>query len=284
MRYGWWFRSRPNEVLRVKLEENETHFDAFQPELEDLGAMYQLMIPYTDHTEQWLRLTSHIDMEALGEYILHAGASISTATSLVEESMALREILRRKQPDIKLDELPDQELRYTIVQRHAASDGVGLSLTDKYLDRSWQMEELFGHDKELLLAEFEISFAHFIVIGNLCSYTQWLSLLLLILVCKTFFQHNGQLLRDLTAVLSRQLHHFPEEYITSVVEPKEFHNILLQLRDVLSTNASWPDVQLLCQKKFGCEFSDGQFDKDNFEVYDLDGHDSDDENAPAIIM
>ncbi|WPK24339.1 hypothetical protein PUMCH_001609 [Australozyma saopauloensis] len=292
LRYGWWFFIEEGQVLSVDWSEEQSVFTII-PADNSVGELYPLMIEYPETHALWNELTKFVDTEALEEYIPTPPEPISTATPLLEENMVLAELLKKRQPTLKLESQEHKELKYTILQeKQQAPQKMGEELTRSALDRSWQFEQLFGHDKDLFLAELQLTLIHFVVLGNLCSCTQWSTLLYLILRCESFLRANPLFTSDLLSLMSTQLTLIPTEYIdellvSQIVDVSKCRLAIEYLADFVpqlpSLYAPWQKLKFVAQRKLSMEKVGSIFDKNNFEIYDLGQHDADDEDAPAIV-
>lgn len=293
MRYGWWFYIEEGQILSVEWDQEKAIFTIEQPN-EDFAAAYQYMVDYPEDLSKWNSLTKYIDAEALDEYNPAPPEPISTATPLLEENMVLFDILKLRQPSLQLDDQTGQELKYTVVQEKLQQeDTTGQDLTKSALDRSWQFQTLFGHDVELFVAELQLSFVHFVVLGNLCSCTQWISLLRLGLRSESFLTSNDKFSALLLDTITLQFDTLPKEYVDELLpvqipELEKCREIMIRFSDCFeprgSLRSKWLRLQQIVQGKLSLEFcAHSEFDADNFEVYDFKHHDDCDEDAPAIV-
>ncbi|KAM9911744.1 hypothetical protein OXX69_003228 [Metschnikowia pulcherrima] len=291
MRYAWWFSIDAGGVLSVKWADEEAKFRTVDASDSSFGNIYQYMVSYPENTEKWSILSSHIDSEALEEYLPTSTQAITTATPSAEENMVLLDVLKSKKSDISVTDQSHDELKYTIIEPHKKrGDAVGEQLTKDLQDRSWYLEELFGHDVELLLAEIQISFVHFVVLCNLCSCTQWMSLLALVSKSKHYLRSNHVFSQALFRILKLQLETLPEDYVMDasgmqVVDRIQLKAILSEFHEVFEKDESWVAIIGITQRKFGIGPSlQSTFDESHFEKYDLSAHNEDDEDAPAIVF
>lgn len=178
-------------------------------------------------------------------------------------------------------------------------------ITQSSLDRSWQFNDIYGHDKELFLGELQLAFVNYILIGSFSSGIQWMKLIKLILTCRSFVMEDPGFAVKLLECLYFQLQNLPEEYLlrdhslfssidvdiySQVFEnlrnnifTSEFWNTLRDTR-ISSYKILWESIMKINESKFGLSFpEESKFDKDNFEVYDILGYHENDENAPTII-
>lgn len=293
MRYGWWFCIQEGQILSVEWNQERAIFTVEQPN-EEIAASYPFMVDYPENISTWNTLTKYIDAEALDEYNPTPPEPITTATPLLEENVVLFDLLRDRQPSLQLDDQTGKELKYTIVQEKVQQkDKKGQDLTKSALDRSWQFQDLFGNDLELSLAELQLCFIHFIILGNLCSCTQWLTLMHLILRCESFFVENDSYGANLLDIIALQLKILPKEYVeellsVQILELNKLKEIMFNFYDCFEDRASigpkWRLLQRIAQQTLSLDFSiASKFDTENFEVYDLRNHDDSDEDAPAIV-
>ncbi|OBA20474.1 hypothetical protein METBIDRAFT_78843 [Metschnikowia bicuspidata var. bicuspidata NRRL YB-4993] len=291
MRYAWWFSVHDGEALTVTWTEEKALFTPHDPLGLDLGDVYQYMVSYPEDPGKWARLCQYIDSEALEEYLPSLSQAISTATPLAEENMVLLDVLKSKKLDISVSDQSNEELKYTIIQpQKMRLHAFGEQLTRDALDRSWYLAELFGHDIDLLLAEIQVSFIHFVVLCNLCSYTQWMSLLALALTSKKYLRCHAEFSLRLLDLLQAQLETLPENYVleslgTHVVERGELQAVFRNLNDIYEGSTSWHQLVSIAQRRFGLSTTEtSMLDENLFEVYDLLGHDEEDEDAPALVF
>lgn len=294
MRYGWWFYIEEGQILSVQWDEERAVFNIEQPN-ERFASSYALMIEFPEDLNVWKTLTKNIDAEALEEYNPCPPNPITTATPLLEENMVLLDLLRLKQPSLQLDDQSQQELKYTIVQEKIQmKNAFGEQLTRTLLDRTWQFDELFGHDPDLFSAELQLCFVHFVVLGNLCSCTQWITLVTFILRCDTYLKQNTDFSNSLLTLLRLQFEVLPEEYANVLLpvhieELQKCNEVLRNLCGIFllgyeSLRDLWCLLEDAAKDKFQIEFPSGStFDSENFEIYHLNEHNSDDEDAPAVV-
>lgn len=297
MRYGWWFYLEDGQIIQVECDEDQAVFELKQPD-DSFAQLYPIMIEYPEDTVLWKNLTNFVDAEVLDEYNPVPPEPISTATPLLEENMVLLDLLKLKQPSLRLDSQTDKELKYTIIEEKKQQQNLsGHELTASALDRSWQLLGLFGHDQDLFLGELQICFVHFVVLGNLCSCTQWTSLLVLALRSESFLKTNDEFCEKLLTVLRSQLTILPPEYVdellgSQIVDVEKLGLVLRNLsgvfRDAHILAARFQELESFVAKSFNVEAfvitkPDSKFDEQDFEVYDIGDHDADDEDAPAIV-
>lgn len=292
IRFGRWITCDEGQILRVSWDEEGTRLATEESVPQDFGDIYQFMVDYPESEQRWKLLTRFIDQEVLEEYLPEGLTSISTATPSREENMVLLDILLRKQPILAFEDQTHKELTYTIIERKMRRETDAsrseVHVTEDALDRSWQVESLFGSDPELLLGELQLSFVHFIVLGNLSSYTQWMNLLWLVLKSRRFLSGLEPFTQSFIGALVLQLEVLPSEYFadsldTQVVDMADYTEAMESLAGVLDQSPLWHKLHEVNLRRFGMYFSRSTFDQDNFEVYNIEGHDEDDEDAPAIV-
>lgn len=288
MRYGKWFQCKDEDILTVELGDESCHVTANVNAPPNLSEEYSYMVKYPE-TKNWEELVNFVDSEAVEEYTPDQNFPISTATPLKEENMVLLDILRERDPKQKFQDQEGQELNYTILQNKLTGPITGdreSSTTQNSLDKSWYLQQLFGHDPELLLAELQLLFVHFIILGNLCSCTQWLSLMKLVLLSSKYLKENVKFSMEFLDLLRAQLTSLPSEYISSGMEvvDMEVYLAVMENFSYIFSGEKWGDIKNLNQTRFGItlEFSK-EVDADNFEVYDLNDYDENDEDAPAVV-
>ncbi|GEQ72897.1 hypothetical protein JCM33374_g6585 [Metschnikowia sp. JCM 33374] len=255
MRYAWWFQCADGDVLSVRWAEEEAFFEAYDASLSDLGDIYPFMVSYPEKPDKWRVLSEFLDAEALEEYLPRREQAVTTATPSAEENMVLLEVLKRQKSDIELSDQSQDELKYTIIQsQKRRPDTVGEQLTRDSLDRSWYLAEVFGHDMELLLAEIQLSFIHFIVLCNLCSYTQWMNLVGLVSNSKNYFSSHRSVAYKVLSILRIQLDTLPPDYVLGtsslqVVEVARLETMLSQLNDIFHGEQQWHELLEIAHKK-----------------------------------
>lgn len=292
IRYGHWFSCDDGDIISVEFSEDSCVFTHNANPIPTLSTDYAYMVAYPESLETWTKLTKYVDAEALWEYCPPANIPILTATPLKEENMVLLETLHSRDSNQKFEDQTDKELKYTILQfklsgPRSSSDEV--EVTRNFLEKSWYLTQLFGHDPELLLAEIQISFLHFIILGNLCSCTQWLMLLKLVLMSSRFLLGNMKFAQEFLGLLVLQLDKLPTEYMSSldigVVDMKTYTEVMEDLSYIRINDITWSKIRELNRHKFSFDLSfHKKIDADNFEVYDMDDYDEDDEDAPAVVM
>lgn len=286
IRCGRWFTIKEGEVLHAVWNESLASFNFESSIPMDFGEIYNYMVKYPTN-DSWTQVASYIDTESLEEYNPEL---VSTATPLREENMVLIEILRAKDPKQQFEDQTSEELRYTILQFQLAgprNEDSHAEVTRNALDKSWYLLQLFGHDLELLLAELQISFIHFVVLGNMCSCTQWCNLLRLVLMSRDFLEKNVKFAETFLNIVSAQLLLMPEDYMgLEVIDMKDYVAIMENFSHTfLSTSfRPWEKVKAV-NKRFNLNLGllQSKFDEDNFEVYNMEDYDEGDEDAPALV-
>lgn len=291
VRFGWWFECKESDIFCVDWSEDKCSFKPQATVPPELGDMYQHMVGYPEDPIVWHRLTNYIDTEAIEEYTPGQEIPVTTATPLNEENMLLLDILLSRDPHQKIE--PDSEqLRYTIIDHK--SSGVGSNaqvsqVTESARDRSWYLRKLFGHDLEILLAELQLCFVHFVVLGNLCSCTQWLSLMKLILMSSSFLSENQKFGEQAVSVIIAQLQKLPPDYISpdldlAVVDLAIYFDVMENFYHSFGNSRMWAALRD-ANRPFGITLNfHSLFDEENFEVYNIKEYDADDEDAPAIVQ
>lgn len=292
IRYGKWFQCSDGDIITVDYSEDTCNFIHNVNVPPTLGSDYAYMVPYPGDTTKWAELTRYVDMEATEEYIPAGESPITTATPLKEENMVLIEALKARDPNQQFEDQDGKELRYTIVQfklRGPDDGSIVAERTANSLEKSWYLVHLFGHDPELLLGEIQLSFVHFIILGNLCSCTQWLTLLKLVLMSASFLGRHPKFGQEFLGLLLAQLDNLPVEYMSTsgmgVVSMKEYTDIMENLSYIRIDDGLWGKIKVMSRRKFGIglQFAK-EVDANNFEVFDLADYDEDDEDAPAVLI
>lgn len=285
MRAGKWFEFHDNQVISIYWDCEKEQFLQKTPDMDRVASEYHLMVLYPEDLEVWTSLTRHIKMpniQAIGP-----SEPITTATPLKEENMVLERTLKSKDPNQVLLDQASEELSYTIVLFKETEGNSDEQKTKNALDRSWQLHQLYS-SKRLLLSELQMSFVYFCVLGNLCSCTQWTTLLRLVLLSEAFLHENTEVANYFLELFLAQLKKIPEEYVGTtelgVVDIKEFTGIFERLGSIFQ-NSRWYAIEAVCQSRFGFLIKNLQakFDADNYEIYDLNDHDEEDEDAPALV-
>lgn len=289
VRYGWWFHCDDHQVIAWNMQSESALASPTALHLQDLGRFYPYMVEYPEDRHRWAQLTSFLDLAAVHGYLASPESAVSTATPLLEENMVLLDVLRRRDPGQSFLHTHRDELRYTIVQTHVRRDAApAADVTGDFLDRSWYLHKLFGHDVTILLAEVQLCFVHFLVLANMCSLTQWTALLALILRSRRFLDHHPDFCCSFLRVFEAQVALFPEEYMSPtlvllIVDMPTYREILAGLQDAFAGVPAWHRIRALHETRFGIVVPEGSvFDAENFEVYDLGSYDPADEDAPAL--
>lgn len=288
-RTGQWFTCRDGDVIEATFDEkwDFTFSDEVPP---NLGAIYSQMVDYPEDIKVWSKLSSSIDGTHL-ERICPQFESISTFTPLKEENTVLTSILKSRRPEQDFQDQLGRELNYTVVDERSAlllQTSVFESpsqLTIRMLDQLWLFTSIFT--PRAMLAEFQFAYATFIVLGNMCSCTQWLLLLKLVLMSPMCIREHDEFIYRLLLVLTAQLELIPLEYMDetdAVVDVNAFCRIMENLAYELENRRGWASVVEVCLRRFGYDFRVTlAFDEERFEVYEIGDHDEWDEDAPAVV-
>lgn len=339
IRYGRWIECCDHLIVFVWDSEAEK-FDILDGKSEqeslnyskhtmDVGDVYPFTIPYPENEDLWKSICNYVDIEVIQEFIPynseHYSNEINTITPSKEENMVLMEKLLQHQANrsngsMDVQDQSHDELRYTIIQFLANRDTDKLptkspvpveQISNDYLDKSWYINKLYGHDFELLLGELQVAFTLFIILGNFCSGLQWINILKLLLMGKSFMNSNKSFSLNFLKAFEAQLQVLPEEYIgdnislNSAVDTKTFISIMENfIKDIFPEeqwnqgdccgkmkldgfiNQKWGQVMATIHRKFNIDIRklrNSQFDDDQFEVFDLNDYDQDDEDVPAIV-
>lgn len=317
LRYGHWIECKEGFVHIFFWDEESHRLVMVEQNLLDyskgmarLGDDYKYMVAYPGDADEWAKLTNMIDLEVIEEYLPTENGSglVSTIMPSREERIALTEILNRNQPTsgtaaVKEDE---EEINYTIIQHDKhRKDRTGQELTDDHFDKSWYLQELYGHDNELLIAELQLAFVSFVAVGSFCSGTQWLSLAKLVLTSKSFLDRSKNFFLTFLGTLHLQLIKLPPELLVDelnlhnqlnikiYVEVMEnFSNIFDNMNGdccgkmKLNGNLQniWHNI-VATNQKFGIDLKQLKrlVDEENFEVFNLEDYDENDEDMPVIV-
>lgn len=291
MRYGWWFRIEEGQIFAIEWDEDRAVFELILPD-DAFAAAYPLMIDYPESYSKWQKLIKFVDDEALEEHNPTPPEPISSGTPLVEENMVLLDVLKLKQPTLQLENQQNNELRYTIIEEKRQEPNVaGEELTRSALDRSWLFRDLFGHDRELFFAEMQLCFIHFLILGNLCSCTQWTTLMLFVLRCESFLRSDSGFCAELLTLLAGQFSILPPDYIDEllvmhIVDTGKVKSAMRNFAVVFLLDTRLLSLWLQVREtvsKFSALGLAPNFDQDNFEVYEISQHHDGDEDAPAIV-
>lgn len=317
LRYGHWIECKEGFVHIFFWDEESHRLVMVEQNLLDyskgmarLGDDYKYMVSYPGDADEWAKLTNMIDLEVIEEYLPTENGSglVSTIMPSREERIALTEILNRNQPTpgtaaVKEDE---EEINYTIIQHDKhRKDRTGQELTDDHFDKSWYLQELYGHDNELLIAELQLAFVSFVAVGSFCSGMQWLSLAKLVLTSKSFLDRSRNFFLTFLGTLHLQLIKLPPELLVDelnlhnqlnikiYVEVMEnFSNIFDNMNGdccgkmKLNGNLQniWHNI-VATNQKFGIDLKQLKrlVDEENFEVFNLEDYDENDEDMPVIV-
>ncbi|EGV64483.1 hypothetical protein PSN45_004793 [Yamadazyma tenuis] len=328
IRYGRWIEC-DNSVTVLYWNSDLEKFDIVDdknvPEAlnyskytQNLGEIYSLTVAYPEDEAIWNGLISAIDLEIISDLVSLKSDSyskeVNTITPSTEENTILSNQLKSKDPTRELDPnlISGSEIQFTILNFKQKRDNVSLEqISQDYLDKSWYLEETFGHDTDFVLGELQLSFVQFIILGNFCSGLQWLNTLKLLSMSKTFIVANKSFSLKFLRSFKLQLESIPAEYIgetislNSAVDTKNFIGIMENfVKDVypremwgnddccgkMKVNGmvvdTWKKILLLIQQRFQLDLSNlenRKVDEDQFEVFDLKDYDENDEDVPAIV-
>lgn len=317
LRYGHWIECKEgfvhiffwDEELHQLVMVEENLLD-YSKGMAHLGDDYKYMVNYPGDAEEWTKLTNMIDFEIIEEYLptKNGSGAVSTIMPSREERIALTEILNRNQtsdktPPVKEDE---EEINYTIIQHEKhREDRTGQELTDDHFDKSWYLQELYGHDNELLIAELQLAFVNFVAVGSFCSGMQWLSLAKLVLTSKSFLDRNKNFFFQFLCTFHLQLIKLPSELLVDELNLHNQLNIKIYVEvmenfsdifDAMSGNCCgkmklkgnlqniWHNI-VATNKKFSIDLKQLKrlVDEENFEVFNLEDYDENDEDMPVIV-
>ncbi|CCE78181.1 Piso0_000798 [Millerozyma farinosa CBS 7064] len=325
VRYGHWINCRDRDVIWLIWDQGSEdflieHIDNMKSThdigkyIDELGAYYDYMIKYQDARSVWGSLTSFIDPEVIQEYVPYGdhgriSKRIDTTSSSKEESFILKDALESRDTKQKYDfrDKNDEELLYTIIDfkmKNAKATSVE-EITQSSLDRSWQFNDIYGHDTDLFFGELQLAFVNYILLGSFSSGIQWIKLIKLISTCRSCLMENPALAAKLLECLHSQLQNLPAEYLSkdfslfSSIDVDVYLRVFENLRSNIFTSEFWEasndarvaggkrlweSIMTMNESKFRLSFpEESQFDNDNFEVYDISDYDENDENAPTII-
>lgn len=317
LRYGHWFECKEGSVHIFFWDEESHHLVMVDESLLDyskgmakLGDDYKYMVNYPGDAEEWTRLTSMIDFEVLEEYLptKNGSGAVSTIMPSREERIALTEILNRNQTATKTSPVKEdeEEINYTIIQHEKhRGDRTGQELTEDHFDKSWYLQELYGHDNELLIAELQLAFVNFVAVGSFCSGMQWLSLAKLVLTSKSYLDRSKNFFFNFLCTFHLQLIKLPSELL---VDELNLHNqlnikiyveVMENFNDMFDTMSGdccgklkingnlqniWHNI-VVTNKKFGIDLKQLKrlVDEENFEVFNLEDYDENEEDMPVIV-
>lgn len=318
VRYGYWFDSKENDVLIVQWNDDlkrlefvhmldETEQLNVTKCLNELGNLYPMMITYPENGNDWSHLTNFLNFDIVEDYIscLQPGITVELCSSSAsyEENLEDIEITNQRVPLNSKNLINHDELRYTVIDlRKSAKDRDMNKVTNSFLNKTWYLREIYNGNKYLILAEVQLTFLNFILLGNFSSCLQWLKLLKLLLMCSSLLKTEMQYSFDFLKAFRSQLRVLPEEYLldknfdNNVIDVKSYTEIIenfnsdifsLSYDEVLMKDESknlWRSIIELHRDKFGLDFSkiSTGMDENNMEVFDIEDYDEDDENAPAI--
>lgn len=304
LRYGNWIRCTEgtvhvffwNEESSQLLVVDGTLLD-YSKAIANLGEDYKYMVSYPGRGSEWSELTSLVDYEVIEEFlpIQNGTGVVSTIMPSREERMALTDVLNR---DRKVTTTQEDEIGYTIIQfqRHRR-EKTGHELTMDHLDKSWYLEELFGHDMELLVAELQLSFVNFVAIGSFCSGMQWLLLAKLVLFSQSWLLDHRLFLVRFLQLLRLQLQQLPSELLVDELQlhnqlnVKTYVEIMEKFSDIVGGMAGdrllldlWHTIVTVNQKfNIDLDKLKPEIDSSNTEVFNLDDYDPNDEEMPVIV-
>lgn len=327
VRYGRFIECK-NEVVILSWNLQQEKFDFidgsneeealnYSKSMADLGEDYRFTVEYPEDFNLWSRLISKLDMDLIQEFVPYTHQrftdEINTITPSKEENMVLLDQLQQKDPIRTYEDHNNSEFAYTIIEfrknRPDKAQDV-TQITKDFRDKSWYLDSVFGHDLDILLGEFQLSFVLFVVLGNFCSGLQWLNILRLVLMSKTFLGSHKAFTHSFILIFKLQLETIPAEYVgdtislTSAVDTKTFIDIMENfVRDVfvkedwtgeccgkMKMNGmileTWENILETINSKFNLDIKrlgDVKVDENQFEVYDLKDYDENDEDAPAIV-
>lgn len=298
VRHGFWFAVEEGDVLQLTWNEEEERLVVVELS-EDVGAVYSYMVEYPVTSDQWTAITSHVDLDCVADFIdivslyLH---DVSTMTSSQEEAIALDETLRSKNPTHPV--LVEPVLRYTIVDHRQKRPGHGPLVSQDHFDRLWVVQSLY--DPDTFLAELEVCYVHFVVLANFCLGVQWTNMLRLMLTSSEYLQNHPAFTLRWLAVWAAQLEVLPKEYLMdesqSLLNLEQYvgavENLVAmqwgglcgKLKMQGKIEEKWAWLKALHETKLGLRLH--VLEKkthDGFEVYELDSHDPNDEDAPVIV-
>lgn len=317
LRYGTWLECREQSVhiffwdedlhLLVLVDKNLLDYSKG---MGNLGENYKYMVDFPGDEVEWNNMTSMIDFEVIEEYlpIQFDGGLVSTIVPSREERIALSDAMSRGSAILAAStEQIDEELQYTIVQfDKPRTNRIGRERTEDHFDKTWLLEELYGHDIELLIAELQLSFINFVTVGSFCSGMQWLTLAKLVLASKHYLQTHKNFLLTFMQCFYLQLRKLPSELLVDELKLHNQLNIKIYVEimenfcdyfDQYTSQACcgklkvdgllrsiWNNV-IAVNKKFGLDLNHlkRQVDEENMEVFNLNDYDEGDEDMPVIV-
>lgn len=321
LRHGYWFECKEGDVFCLSWNQTKGGFDLThilstqrqrEDALENVAHTYPFMIVYPANDITWKqRVTNYVDMDIIKEFVPYreedVSSEINTLTPSVEENLALTDILQKDLSSRDPLRGQQEELRFTVINFKERRDHTksGKEITASFLDRTWYLEKLFGHNDRILFAELQISFVLFILLGSFASAIQWLHLLKLILTCQDFLLTDLRHTLNLLEVLHDQLKILPEDYLNPIftgdnlIDVKDYVSMMENFCDIipgglrkveqerlrhLDLEQKWKQILEINYSRFGFNFyqSEKQTDNEGTEIYGLNNHDENDEDAPAI--
>lgn len=324
LRHGYWFECKEGDVFYMYWDKKSETFNFINENVEEeqlnyskalgsLGEYYNYMISYPEDIAKWKSLTNNTDLELLTEFLptINGFCLINTMLSSKEEKIALENALKAKDANYNRLEQDEEEINFTIIDfksRSSTHENIE-EVTNNYLDKSWQFDKLYNDDYTIALAELEIAYINFIIIGNFCCNVQWLNLLKFLLMCSKLMTTNKSFTLNFLNLFLSQLTHIPLDYINenAMVNMKYYVQIMENfVHDIFSPELwvgsdccgklkmnglitdRWQKILQLNKLRFNLDIDKlkGTYDDDNMEVFDInDLHDynGDDEDLPAIV-
>lgn len=295
IRYGTWFECTDGDIYfaRWVQEDEEVKFVNLKTEplnlsksLDTIGETYGMMMEYPESSRTWSQLTGYMDSEIL-QIFLPGSLEVSTSTSSFEETMVLNEALNAGDKNVHTER--NDYIKYTVVQfKKNRSDGIN-NITQDYLDKTWYLEELYGDDTDLVLAELQLAFVNFIVLANFCSGYQWVQLIKLVLMSPKWIGRRLSWFVKFLQLLAAQLEKLPPEFLVgpdSIINTETYieamENIVQDIVPSLDASCcgrmkmkgsileAWNQVLSINQKRFTLDLNQlkGQFN---------------DEDAPQVV-
>lgn len=313
-----WDDSHESMALLKLLSDKEEEQLNNTKYINEIGDKYNMMIEYPESRSNWKNnLISNVDYEIIEEFLPNNNQMgilgiINTMMPSREENMILLDVLKEKKNQAFEDQT-NKEFKYTIIQFKKNSNTHDVEQTTKdYLDKTWYFEELYGNDTEMFLGELQLSFLNFILLGNFSSGLQWCNLLKLVLMCQNFMVLHHNFTNNFITVLLKQCQILPPTYLigengipdTSIIDFKSYIAIMENLSSNIFTNElwnnkgccgkmklsgmilqKWTDIKITHKTQFGIDLNQLKSPpmKDGYEVYDIENHDDNDEDAPAIV-
>ncbi|KAG7195048.1 uncharacterized protein KQ657_004162 [Scheffersomyces spartinae] len=224
MRYGTWFECNEGDVYlarwdllleEIKLVDLKNEPLNLTKALDKIAQYYgTVMMGYPEDTTTWHQLIGYMDNIEVLQIFLPEDYEVTTSTSSFEETMILEETLAGTHPNSSTGNSSSHDhIKYTVVQFKKNRSTDINTITKDYLDKSWYIEELYGQDVELLLAELQLAFVNFIVLANFCSGYQWIQIIKLILMSPQWIGRRLSWFVKLLQLLVSQLRKIPPEYV-----------------------------------------------------------------------